>query len=330
MLTERIPSHQEEHPMKIPGVSVEEVPSVPPAVVPADTAIPVFIGYTEKAMDLTGRWLANVPQHIQVLRDYEQFFGGAYRETLYVNVTQAAGATATARFVNTPAGTDRCPSFFQLPAPLQRGALLCQRRWALLRLVDWPLCLPQRRARHNRRRARRRVFNPRRPCRPTLIAIPDACRLSLTAASTDIQTVADIATAALAHCRKMQDRFAVIDVPISQAAIVPGATSTVLEADITFRYHLTDDAELLKYGAAYYPYVQSLLPYATSPDNVHITSTLYDGTLAGAQTTHADVYDAVSRLVGGTQALLPPSGAIAGLLCPGGQHQGRLEGPCRR
>ena len=78
--------------------------------------------------------------------------------------------------------------------------------------------------------------------------------------STDIQTVADIATAALAHCRKMQDRFAVIDVPISQAAIVPGATSTVLEADITFRYHLTDDAELLKYGAAYYPYVQTLRP----------------------------------------------------------------------
>ena len=66
MLTERIPSHQEEHPMKIPGVSVEEVPSVPPAVVPADTAIPVFIGYTEKAIDLEGRSLANVPQRIRV------------------------------------------------------------------------------------------------------------------------------------------------------------------------------------------------------------------------------------------------------------------------
>src|SRR4029077_4737770 len=99
---------------------------------------------------------------------------------------------------------------------------------------------------------------------PTLIVIPDACRLSLTAASADIQTVADVATAALAHCRRMQDRFAIIDVPISQAAIVPGAASTVLGAGLTFRSHLTDDAEQLKYGAAYYPYVQSLLPYATS------------------------------------------------------------------
>ena len=59
--------------MKIPGVSVEEVPSVPPAVVPADTAIPVFIGYTEKAIDLTGRSLANVPQRIESLGNMSSF-----------------------------------------------------------------------------------------------------------------------------------------------------------------------------------------------------------------------------------------------------------------
>ena len=253
------------------------------------------------------------PNASSSLRDYEQFFGGAYRETLYVNVTQAAGATATARFVNTPAGTTSAPFF--LPSFLLHYSV------ALFYANGGGPCFVLSIGPYAFRNGAPDITSAALEgafpildahVGPTLIVIPDACRLSLTAASTDIQTVADIATAALAHCRKMQDRFAVIDVPISQAAIVPGATSTVLEADITFRSHLTDDAEQLKYGAAYYPYVQSLLPYVTSPDNVHITSTLYDGTLAGAQTTHADVYDAVNRLVDGTQALLPPGGAVAG------------------
>lgn len=313
MLTGRIPSHQKEHPMKIPGVSVEEVPSVPPAVVPADTAIPVFIGYTEKAIDLEGRSLANVPQHIQSLRDYEQFFGGAYPETLYVNVTQAAGTTAAARFVNAPAGTMAVPFF--LPSFLLHYSVALF--YANGGGPCFVLSVGPYAFRDGAPGISSAVLEGALPILeahvgPTLIVMPDACRLSLAAASTDIQTVADVATAALAHCRKMQDRFAIIDVPISQAAIVPGAASTVLEADITFRSHLTDDAEQLKYGAAYYPYVQSLLPYATSPDNVHIMSPLYDGTLAGAQTTHADIYDAVNNLIGGTQALLPPGGAVAG------------------
>jgi phage tail sheath protein FI len=325
MLTERIPSHQEEHPMKIPGVSVEEAPFVPLAVVPVDTAIPVFIGYTEKAIDPEGCPLANVLQRIESPADYEQFFGGAYRETLYVDVTQAAGAPAVARFVDAPAGTIPAPTLTMLaassPVPFFLPSFLLHYSVALFYANGGGPCFVFSVGPYAFRDGAPDISSAalegafpilEAHVGPTLIVIPDACRLSLTAVSTDIQTVADIATAALAHCRKMQDRFAIIDVPVSQAAIVPGAASTVLEADIGFRSHLTDDVEQLKYGAAYYPYVQSLLPYVTSPDNVHVTSTLYEGTLASAQTTHPDVYDAVNRLVGETQALLPPGGVVAG------------------
>ena len=38
---------------KTPGVYVEEIPKFPPSVAPVATAIPAFIGYTEKA---TTRW----------------------------------------------------------------------------------------------------------------------------------------------------------------------------------------------------------------------------------------------------------------------------------
>ena len=40
---------------KTPGVYVEEIPKFPPSVAPVDTAIPAFIGYTEKAQDKVGR-----------------------------------------------------------------------------------------------------------------------------------------------------------------------------------------------------------------------------------------------------------------------------------
>ena len=36
---------------KTPGVYIEEIPKFPPSVAPVDTAIPAFIGYTEKAID---------------------------------------------------------------------------------------------------------------------------------------------------------------------------------------------------------------------------------------------------------------------------------------
>jgi phage tail sheath protein FI len=35
---------------KTPGVYVEEIPKFPPSIAPVETAIPAFIGYTEKAI----------------------------------------------------------------------------------------------------------------------------------------------------------------------------------------------------------------------------------------------------------------------------------------
>ena len=66
---------------KTPGVYVEEIPKFPPSVAPVDTAIPAFIGYTEKAIDRDGRDLTLKPKRIESLVEYEQYFGGAQPET---------------------------------------------------------------------------------------------------------------------------------------------------------------------------------------------------------------------------------------------------------
>lgn len=61
---------------KTPNVYVEEISTFPPSVAEVSTAIPAFIGYTEKAQrgseDLT-----NQPTRISSLLEYETLFGKA-------------------------------------------------------------------------------------------------------------------------------------------------------------------------------------------------------------------------------------------------------------
>src|SRR3954468_21302288 len=60
---------------KTPGVYVEEISKFPPSVAEVETAVPAFIGYTEKA-ERKGADLTNVPTKIMSLLDYQQLFGG--------------------------------------------------------------------------------------------------------------------------------------------------------------------------------------------------------------------------------------------------------------
>ena len=61
--------------MKTPGVYIVEKSAFPNSVVEAATAIPAFIGITEKAQ--TGPdSLAGEPWKITSMTEYQQYFGG--------------------------------------------------------------------------------------------------------------------------------------------------------------------------------------------------------------------------------------------------------------
>jgi phage tail sheath protein FI len=60
---------------KTPDVYVEEIPKFPPSISPVETAIPAFIGYTQKADDLAMGDLNNVPKRIGSIAEYEAYFG---------------------------------------------------------------------------------------------------------------------------------------------------------------------------------------------------------------------------------------------------------------
>ncbi|MDL2274772.1 phage tail sheath subtilisin-like domain-containing protein [Desulfosarcina sp. OttesenSCG-928-G10] len=61
-----------------PGVYVQEISTLPGVVVEVQSAIPAFIGYTQKDR-YDGRILTGVPEHIASFKDFEARFGGASR-----------------------------------------------------------------------------------------------------------------------------------------------------------------------------------------------------------------------------------------------------------
>jgi phage tail sheath protein FI len=62
---------------KTPGVYVEELDAFPPSIVGVETAVPAFIGYTEKA-EQSGRSVAKRAVRISSMVDYVAIFGGPF------------------------------------------------------------------------------------------------------------------------------------------------------------------------------------------------------------------------------------------------------------
>jgi phage tail sheath protein FI len=73
---------------KTPGVYVEEIDAFPPSIVGVDTAVPVFIGYTQKA-EKNGRNLKLQPVRIGSMVEYAAIFGHAFEPQFKVTDSDA-------------------------------------------------------------------------------------------------------------------------------------------------------------------------------------------------------------------------------------------------
>src|ERR1700731_1229177 len=101
-------------PYKTPDVYVEELSVFPPSVAEVETAIPAFIGYTEKAKKTADGDLVLQPTEIYSLKEYETYYGGPQSDALEITVsddaTVPAGFAASGFKVNT-ALNDPLPSY---------------------------------------------------------------------------------------------------------------------------------------------------------------------------------------------------------------------------
>ncbi|MBC7977200.1 MAG: phage tail sheath family protein, partial [Myxococcales bacterium] len=198
-----------------PGVYVEEISTFPPSVAEVATAIPAFIGYTEKGAAAS----VQVAQ-ISTLLEYEQAFGKA-RPTAF-SVTTAGLVKPLASSI------PETPLWYAVNLYFQNGGGRCY-----VVSVDRHDAVPS----ADRYRAGLAALEAEDE--PTLVVMPGAVAL----AQADFDALGQ---AALAHCRKMGDRFAILDVRGGDVA--------------AFRNGI--GASNLLYGAAYHPYVKTALVHA--------------------------------------------------------------------
>ncbi len=240
---------------KTPGVYVQEITKLPPSVAEVETAIPAFIGYTEKAIGVNGEPLKNVPTRIVSLLEYEKFFGGAEAESLEVEITDiVAGAVLINRVVKAikplPANLKQSSLYYHMQIYFANGGGPCYIvSNGVFKAVEVA-----------------GDFTPSLNAleqfdEPTIICMPEAFE-NLAAAN-----YGPLLISALAQCNKLKDRFVIADV--SNVDDFRGATGM----------------NNLKYGAAYYPFLNSNLTLVYTEATVKITHNKIDGSNPPAAST---------------------------------------------
>jgi uncharacterized protein len=211
---------------KTPGVYVEEISTLPPSAGMVPTAIPAFIGYTQKA-GKNGKDLTGTPTLISSLLDYQAYYGGGYNPqeiTVFLDGKNSIAKVQLSKqfylsdsvkmfFAN---GGGRCfiVSVGSYDDDITMDALLS----GLDSLTKEDL--------------------------PTILLAPDAVLLPKKEECFALQQQM------LAQCNNLQDRVAILD-------IYNGFIDRS-DADVVLDFRNGIGVNFLKYGAAYYPWVQTV------------------------------------------------------------------------
>lgn len=278
---------------KTPGVYVEEKSVLPGSVAGVSTAIPAFIGYTEKAG--VNNELANVPTKVTTLKEYETLFGTAPDKTIEVDVNETTKAITI-----TPPDLTKI-MYYSMQMFFANGGSSCY-----IVSIDETAAT----AREDYAAA---LATLELEDEPTLIVMVDAPELG----ATDYHA---LCVEALSQCNAMKDRFAILDV------IQGEATTTAVDRD-DFRNNCGN--QYLKYGAAYYPYINTVLNYQYSDSDVAITMGTTSTTLADASIKEDDteLYNKIKKEIAKLRLTLPPAAAIAGVYASVDRDRGVWKAP---
>ena len=299
---------------KTPDVYTLEKSTLPPSIVTGASAIPAFVGYTEKAQDNDGNNLVNVPTRINSMREYESRFGLAEETRFSVEIDTATEAVT----IKTNPGLSYL-MYHSLQIYFANGGGACY----IVSVSAYGTTRPGYVA------LKSGLDLLEKEDEPTLLLPCDAVN-----SSSYHKYVADL----LAQCSRMQDRFAVID--------MDGRDADVFRTAI--------GSEYLDYGAAYYPYLHTNFPYRYADEGANAVQVTINDSAAQAQTsqngqeqqaqapaafdlaalndpahTHYSVarYHAVRELLDKQRVTLPPSAAIAGAIARTDSEYGVWKAP---
>lgn len=248
---------------RTPGVYIEEISKFPPSVAQVETAIPAFIGYTEKAKaqaEDMSHTLINIPTRIVSMLEYEAYFGGPEAEIgIQVTVREENGEKSV--LVQAPDSDDKSPflMYYSMQAYFANGGGPCYVVPVGV-YEEAPEVDPVTRA-----ALIVGLEALEKEDEPTLIVFPDATSLP------DSADCYAVYNSALAQCRKLGDRFTILDTYTDHLATEIGALEGV-------RDMISSEIEYRKYGAVYFPYLETILNYAYDPEEIIISHTVVDST----------------------------------------------------
>jgi hypothetical protein len=310
-----------------PGVYVEEIDLLPPSIAEVESAVPAFVGYTEKAKQLADDDLLNVPTPINSWPDFVQLYGGPDAENaanIVINVNELRTGTTTTGFTVTVTPNTAAMSkhifYHAIKHFYANGGSRCYitsvgkyggavAKADLLRGLDLIA----------------------KEDAPTMLVVPE--NIFLGQADFD-----EVNQAMLKQAADMRDRFAILDTRITT---VPKTTTSVVSDAATGIGGLPADASILRYGAVYYPFMETSYNYAFDFGALTVgTHTVNGGAPAAAgvtdrsgaamsalQSTAAAMYSAIQAEYSKYHIVLPPSAAMAGVYTRVDNDRGYWKAP---
>ena len=296
---------------KTPGVYIEEQSLLGSSVVQVDTAVPGFVGYTEKAPQ------TNTPTAISSMLEYNEKFGGAYPEQLGADLTK------------TPVAVDaKNISDFKLYYHLQQFFANGGGKCYVVSVGNYPAPDSTESKAIDTKKLTAGITTLEKISDLTLLVVPEAVK------TTDWKTVYETM---LNQCGKLKDRFSILDVPLTNPTVDD------ITKDVSSFRQLAPQADFIKYGAAYTPYLHTSLSYAVDETKTMVvtvagtTTTGNDGkttTTGGSSSTLADLktkdsaaYHKVVQAIGSHPLILSPSASMAGVYAQVDANRGVWKAP---
>jgi phage tail sheath protein FI len=272
---------------KTPGVYTEEISKFPPSVAEVATAIPAFVGYTEKA-ERFGQNLRNMPTRIKSLLEYQEIFGGEFVVTSYDVVVNPANAYS----VESVAPTKRFFMYEALRLYFDNGGGPCY----IVSVGSYgdtvaigdeanPSASPGLRV---------GLKAVEKFDEPTILLFPDAPLLPGPADFYAIQQ------RALDQAGRLMDRFAVLDL---RENVLP-------TVDYVQEFRDTIGINQLKYGAAYTPWLHSAYPKTVPFSTFNAAGRVKDPAAANVALDNLPIDPALNDLVRAANTSIADEAAI--------------------
>ena len=216
---------------RTPGIYLVEKNAFPNSVVEVATAIPVFIGYTEK-VEYKSQSLLNKPYRITSFAEFSKIFGGAPKTKFTLD---DSGKALTDSILGDSANlSKRFRLYDSMRMFFQNGGSTCY----ILSVGSYTDSIEE-------NKLKDAITLLEKEQEPTLVLVPEAVCLS------DASACASVQNAVLSHCNKMQNRFAILDIYNGFEEFSAKENEKTVA---TFRKKINN---YLNYGAAYYPWLNA-------------------------------------------------------------------------